>query len=95
VEVRLTWANKLEVLHRLAADLPKPDFWLALGDDRSDEDLFERLPSEAWTVHVGGGPSLARFRLKDPEAVRHFLQALADSEEGLTPEPAAQLSTQR
>ena len=95
VEVRLTWANKLEVLHRLAADLPRPDFWLALGNDRSDEDLFERLPSKAWTVHVGDEPSLARFSLKDPEAVRHLLEALADSEEGLTPEPAAQVSTQR
>jgi len=53
------------------------DFRLAVGDDRTDEDLFERLPPEAWTIHVGDGPSLARFRVKDPPAVRELLERMA------------------
>ena len=52
---------------------------LAMGDDRTDEDLFEQLPPEAWTVRVGRGSSRARFRLPDSLAVRAFLQQLAEA----------------
>ena len=74
VEVRLAWANKGELGARLIS--AEPGLILAVGDDRTDEDLFERLPADAWTVHVGSGPSRARFRLADPEAVLSALEAL-------------------
>jgi trehalose 6-phosphate synthase/phosphatase len=51
-------------------------FRLAAGDDRTDEDLFERLPPEAFTLRVGTGASLARFRVKDYQAVRDILERL-------------------
>jgi trehalose 6-phosphate synthase/phosphatase len=79
VEVRPAWATKGTTLHRLERDAPPPDFRLALGDDRTDEDLFELLPADAWTVRVGSGPSRARFRLKGVAEVRAFLANLADS----------------
>ncbi len=69
VEVRLMWANKGEVMNRLARECPPPDFLLAAGDDRTDEDLFARLPPAAWTIHVGENRSRARFRLPGPEQV--------------------------
>jgi trehalose 6-phosphate synthase/phosphatase len=77
VEVRLTWANKGEVAAQLEDLEPPPSFRLAVGDDRTDEDLFERLPPDAWTVHVGEGPSSARFRVPDVRAVRRFLEEIA------------------
>jgi trehalose 6-phosphate synthase/phosphatase len=77
VEVRLTWANKGEVAAHLEGLEPPPSFRLAVGDDQTDEDLFERLPPDAWTVHVGEGPSSARFRLPDVRAVRRFLEEVA------------------
>jgi trehalose 6-phosphate synthase/phosphatase len=77
VEVRLAWANKGEVTAHLGALAPAPTFSLAVGDDRTDEDLFERLPPEAWTVHVGKARSLARFRLPNVWAVRRLLEELA------------------
>jgi trehalose 6-phosphate synthase/phosphatase len=89
VEVRPAWATKGTILSRLERDAPPPDFRLALGDDRTDEDLFELLPSDAWTVRVGGGPSRARFRLKGPAEVSAFLARLADSEAS-TPAEAAE-----
>ena len=76
VEVRLSWANKGEVAAQMVNDVPEPTFKLAIGDDRTDEDLFERLPGDAWTVHVGEGSSRARFRLSSPRAVCEFLDAL-------------------
>jgi trehalose 6-phosphate synthase/phosphatase len=72
VEVRLAWANKGAVLERLE-DGRAFDFRLAAGDDRTDEDLFEALPADAWTVHVGNGPSRARYREATPAAVCRLL----------------------
>jgi trehalose 6-phosphate synthase/phosphatase len=79
VEVRLVWANKGEMISRVEAAFPAVDFRLAMGDDRTDEDLFERLPADAWTVHVGEGTSHARFRLSNPREVVGVLEELARS----------------
>jgi trehalose 6-phosphate synthase/phosphatase len=76
VEVRLSWAGKGEVLAQVEGT-DAPEFRLAIGDDRTDEELFERLPGDAWTVHVGDGPSLARYRLPHVRAVRRFLEEIA------------------
>ena len=76
VEVRLMWANKGEVMGRLTKERPAPDFLLAAGDDRTDEDLFARLPPTAWTIHVGENESRARFRLPGTEQVCLLLQEL-------------------
>ncbi|HEY0350934.1 MAG TPA: hypothetical protein VGC48_02370, partial [Gemmatimonadales bacterium] len=53
---------------------------LALGDDRTDEDLFAALPSEAITVKVGPGATQARFRLEGVPAARALLHSLAEAE---------------
>jgi trehalose 6-phosphate synthase/phosphatase len=74
VEVRPMWADKGEVWNRLARESPSPDFLLAAGDDRTDEDLFARMPAEAWTIHVGENRSRARFRLPGPEQVCMLLR---------------------
>ncbi|MCK9277572.1 MAG: bifunctional alpha,alpha-trehalose-phosphate synthase (UDP-forming)/trehalose-phosphatase, partial [Methanoculleus sp.] len=39
------------------------DFILAIGDDRTDEDLFAVMPPEAYSIKVGLAPSRARFNL--------------------------------
>jgi trehalose 6-phosphate synthase/phosphatase len=49
---------------------------IALGDDRTDEDLFAALPDDALTVRVGRGPSVARWRVPDVAAARELLRAL-------------------
>jgi trehalose 6-phosphate synthase/phosphatase len=77
VEVKPIWANKGEVVRHLETAGPDPDFRLAVGDDRTDEDLFEALPSGAWTIHVGAGPTRARFQLSGPSDVRRLLESLA------------------
>jgi trehalose 6-phosphate synthase/phosphatase len=75
VEVRPAWAGKGAVVVRME-ELWPAGFRLAAGDDRTDEDLFERLPPEAFTLRVGTGASLARFRVKDYQAVRDILERL-------------------
>jgi trehalose 6-phosphate synthase/phosphatase len=52
------------------------DFILAIGDDRTDEDLFRALPEQALTIKIGIMASLARYNLKDQQQVVRFLDHL-------------------
>jgi trehalose 6-phosphate synthase/phosphatase len=74
VEVRLRGMHKGLVLRGL---MRPGDLALAIGDDRTDEDLFSSLPEDALTVRVGRGASVARYHLPDVSAVRALLRALA------------------
>ena len=76
IEIRPRGVHKGLVVH----DILQPgDVALALGDDRTDEDLFLAAPPTAFTVKVGHGPSAARWHLPDVPAVRALLRALADA----------------
>jgi trehalose 6-phosphate synthase/phosphatase len=79
VEVRPVWANKGEAFERILATYPQPDFLFAAGDDRTDEDLFERLSNGAWTVHVGSGPTRAAFMVRDFEGLRNVLETFTEA----------------
>ena len=53
------------------------DFVLAIGDDRTDEDVFRVLPEESsFTVKVGLEQSAARYTLANVEEVRGLLGEL-------------------
>jgi trehalose 6-phosphate synthase/phosphatase len=68
-----------------------PDFVLCIGDDRSDEDMFEsivcpvnngvKLPptSEVFACTVGKKPSMAKYYLDDTVDVIKMLQGLANA----------------
>jgi trehalose 6-phosphate synthase/phosphatase len=49
---------------------------LAMGDDRTDEDLFTTLPPDAITIRVGPGTTHARFRIDGVPSARALLQSL-------------------
>jgi trehalose 6-phosphate synthase/phosphatase len=78
VEVKPTWANKGVLVSELLAEYADAGFILAIGDDRTDEDLFARLPAHAWSVHVGAESSKARYRVADTTRVRELLHGLAE-----------------
>ncbi|KAK7348702.1 hypothetical protein VNO80_23323 [Phaseolus coccineus] len=75
-----------EVLQTMVNSNP-PDFVLCIGDDRSDEDMFETilrtvsLPSapEIFACTVGRKPSKAKYFLDDTGDVVKLLQGLAAS----------------
>lgn len=53
------------------------DFILAVGDDWTDEDVFEALPAGAYSIKVGLGPSRARYNVDSFHDVRSLLNELA------------------
>jgi trehalose 6-phosphate synthase/phosphatase len=76
VEVRESGLHKGLVVEEVIAGHPHATL-LVIGDDTTDEDMFAAAPSNAVTVHVGPGSSIARFRVAGPEQVRVLLAAVA------------------
>jgi trehalose 6-phosphate synthase/phosphatase len=77
IEVRLRGVSKALVAERVRAEAPEDSFIMAVGDDRTDEDLFKALPLSAATVVVGDRPSCARFRAANHDEVRWILRSVA------------------
>lgn len=78
LEIKDSGVGKGKAAMRWLNATPPPDFVLAIGDDETDEDMFEALPAEAWTVRVGHAlHTRARFYLDGPSEVRDLLQQLA------------------
>ena len=67
-----------------------PDFVLCIGDDRSDEDMFEVITSakptlppnaEVFGCTVGQKPSKAKYYLEDTHEILRMLQGLTHASE--------------
>ncbi|WP_411767085.1 bifunctional alpha,alpha-trehalose-phosphate synthase (UDP-forming)/trehalose-phosphatase [Winogradskyella sp. A3E31] len=52
------------------------DFILIMGDDWTDEYMFEAAPEMAYTLKVGYVKTKAKYQIKGPEKVRELLQKL-------------------
>jgi trehalose 6-phosphate synthase/phosphatase len=80
IEIRPYGIHKGRIVPPLPPERLATTTVLAIGDDRTDEDLFEALPPDAITVRVGPGPTQARFRLDGVPAVRTLLYSLVEAE---------------
>jgi trehalose 6-phosphate synthase/phosphatase len=80
LEIRPYGINKGRIMPPFSADRLASTTVLAIGDDRTDEDLFAAVPTDAVTIRVGPGPTRARFRLESVVAVRVLLRSLIEAE---------------
>ena len=94
VEVKIRGVNKGRAVEHILKSLREeaniiPDFILCVGDDRSDESMFEKLlapfpGSETCTIFtstVGRKKSLAKYFLSDVDHVSTLLTGLANAPE--------------
>ena len=72
VEVKKTAFNK-GTATRTFAEGGDFDFILAIGDDTTDEDMFEALPDTSFTIKIGDDLSAARNHIRSQDEVFHFL----------------------
>lgn len=92
VEVKPQGVSKGLVAKRLLSTMQergmRPDFVLCIGDDRSDEDMFEVITSsidgpsiapsaEVFACTVGQKPSKAKYYLDDTVEIARLMQGLA------------------
>jgi trehalose 6-phosphate synthase/phosphatase len=75
IEVRLKGINKGNSIKRII-EKEKYDFIFAVGDDRTDEDMFHALIHEknTFTIKVGPEASYAQYNLLTPQMVRSLLE---------------------
>jgi trehalose 6-phosphate synthase/phosphatase len=76
IEVRLRGVGKGLVAQRVQAEMAPGTVIVAIGDDRTDEELFRALPPSSLAVAVGRTWTGAKFRLEDHRAVRRILRSL-------------------
>ncbi|MEW6510630.1 MAG: bifunctional alpha,alpha-trehalose-phosphate synthase (UDP-forming)/trehalose-phosphatase [Bacteroidota bacterium] len=76
IEVRVAGINKGTIAREMIAG-GGYDFILAIGDDRTDEDLFAVLPEWAHSIKVGGTHSHAKYSCKDVAEVHRMLSLLS------------------
>jgi trehalose 6-phosphate synthase/phosphatase len=77
VEVKPMSANKGAFTASILENYREAALVLAVGDDRTDEDMFAQLPPPAWTVHVGRDASRASYFVPDVRSCRELLARLA------------------
>ncbi|CAN6461018.1 unnamed protein product [Victoria cruziana] len=107
VEVKPQGVTKGLVAERLLSLMKQkgklPDFVLCVGDDRSDEDMFEVITSamagpslspiaEVFACTVGQKPSKAKYYLDDISEITKMLQGLATASELAARNSSSQLS---
>jgi trehalose 6-phosphate synthase/phosphatase len=79
VEVLDGWIHKGRIVSHLLARAPAGALLVAIGDDRTDEDLFGALPAGAVSIRVGPGPSRAGISLGSVAEVRGLLRAMEEA----------------
>lgn len=72
IEVRVAGVDK-GVAARKLIDENHSDFILAIGDDKTDEDMFRVLADRAVTIKVGPGHSVAKYSIAHPRDVVKLL----------------------
>lgn len=76
-EMSLASRDKGDAVLELAAEMGAKAI-LFIGDDITDENVFARLGANDLGVKVGDGPTSARHRVEDVEAVADLLDGLSD-----------------
>ncbi|MCB2197587.1 MAG: bifunctional alpha,alpha-trehalose-phosphate synthase (UDP-forming)/trehalose-phosphatase [Bacteroidetes bacterium] len=77
IEIKNSGINKgRAALHKI--NNTHYDFILGMGDDWTDEYLFQDLPAKAYTIRVGLKNTLAKYNVNTPEDVRRLLKNLIE-----------------
>jgi len=75
VEIKSSEVNKGRAAQKWLKDA-SAEFYMAAGDDWTDEDTFKAMPENAFTIKVGNTPSAAKYSVTDYSDVRKLLIAL-------------------
>ncbi len=78
MEIKSSSVNKGRASSRWLNKAPY-DFVFAIGDDWTDEYMFEDLPKSSYSVKVGFKKTKAKYYVKDPESVRELLSRFVDN----------------
>lgn len=75
LEVKSSNVNKGRAAARLITD-NNYDFIVTIGDDWTDEFMFQEVPDDSYTIKVGKGKTIARYFTSDTIQVREILNGI-------------------
>ncbi|MCB1166822.1 MAG: trehalose-phosphatase, partial [Leptospiraceae bacterium] len=78
VEVRVQGVHKGNIIPYLQMQGKSFDFYLAAGDDTTDEHLFQAIPEGGWTIKIGAGYTHAHHRLNGVRDFRSLLKFICE-----------------
>ncbi len=78
IEVRPFGVDKGKVVAALRALAPPGTLIVAMGDDRTDDDMFRAVAEDGIAIQVGSRGTRAPYRLPDVAAARTFLRRLLE-----------------
>lgn len=78
IEIKPRNVHKGETVKRVLKN-NSSEFILCIGDDYTDEDMFQALPDHAFSIKVGYEDTDARFQINNVDSVVHLLKLLADN----------------
>lgn len=79
IEIRVSGVDKGTVAKRFLDDADY-NFILAVGDDKTDEDMFRALADKAITIKIGSGHTLAQYSLSNQSEVFKLLSLLKQTQ---------------
>lgn len=90
-ELRPSHCSKGTAVRALLAAHGRSALPVYIGDDQTDEDAFETLPAESITIRVAPPrlPTRARYRVREPREVQHFLRQVLASRAVSLPPPTS------
>ena len=74
IEIISVRVNKGVAISRLLKN--NYDFIICLGDDISDEYMFNNLPKDSFSIKVGNKNTSARYFIQNPSEVRKLLKSI-------------------
>ena len=78
LEVKPTHIHKGRVVQHFAGR-NDADFVMAIGDDATDEYMFQAMPQDGISIKVGVGTTVAQYSIDGVQDVRKFLTQLAEA----------------
>jgi trehalose 6-phosphate synthase/phosphatase len=80
IEIRAAGVDKGAVTKEILEE-NSYDFIAAIGDDKTDEDMFRMLGDKGYTIKIGPGHTVAQYHLSDQQQVLLLLSELIDDTE--------------
>jgi len=77
IEIRTAGIDKGVVVQKITKEFPY-DFVLAIGDDKTDEDMFKVLDENSITIKIGSGHTAAKYTVASQQEALRLIEAFAE-----------------
>ena len=78
LEVRAQGISKGKYVQKVLQGTSKEAFILCIGDDKTDQEMYQALPEHAISIHVGSSNEPTTYEINSPKEVRDLLNKIKE-----------------